>query len=139
MYLDANCPQLKGNTNSAYSACQPVLPSPLYPQDNSIASLLFGSSASVKDAKVATVGSGPEITWEVSGPTGFRPDPGIQGPGFVFYFIYLFLAMLGLRCCARASHCAGFACCKAQALGVWASVVVALGLNWPLVHRIFWD
>ena len=74
MYLDANCPQLTGNTNSAYSACQPVLEntSPLHPQDNSIASLLFGSSASVKDAKVATVGSGPEITWEVSGPTGFR-------------------------------------------------------------------
>ena len=30
---------------------------------------------------------------------------------------------------ARASHCGGFSCCGAQALGVWASVVVALRLS----------
>ena len=65
---------------------------------------------------------------------------------FTFYlFIYLFLAVLGLRYCewgfstcgewwllfrcgARASHCAGFSCCRAQALGARASVVVAYGL-----------
>ena len=49
---------------------------------------------------------------------------------------YLFLAALGLCCCAwafsscgvRASHCSGFSCCGAQALGVRASVVVARGL-----------
>ena len=55
------------------------------------------------------------------------------------YFIYLFLAVLGLCCCtrafsscgervhcgARASHCGGFSCCGAWALGAWASVVVA--------------
>ena len=35
------------------------------------------------------------------------------------------MAMLGLRCCARASHCGGFSCCGAQALGTWASVAVA--------------
>ena len=43
----------------------------------------------------------------------------------VFYnFIYLFLAVLGLRCClhrsssgVRASHCGGFSCCRAWALG----------------------
>ena len=29
-----------------------------------------------------------------------------------------------LRCGARASHCGGFSCCGAQALGAWASVVV---------------
>ena len=38
---------------------------------------------------------------------------------------------LGLlfRCGARASHCGGFSCCGAQALGAWASVVVAHGLS----------
>ena len=49
------------------------------------------------------------------------------------YFIYLFLAALGLcchtwafsSCGARASHCSGFSSCRAQALGAWASVVVA--------------
>ena len=58
------------------------------------------------------------------------------------YFIYLFLAVLGLCCCARAfsswrwagatlhcgvqtSHCSGFSCCGAWALGARASVVVA--------------
>ena len=65
---------------------------------------------------------------------------------FFFNFIYLFLAVLGLCCysgffsscgewgllsgCgARASHCAGFSCCRAQALGTWTSVVVAHGLK----------
>ena len=44
------------------------------------------------------------------------------------YFIYLFLAALGLRCCARAfssccawaSHCGGFSCCGERALGTRA-------------------
>ena len=44
-------------------------------------------------------------------------------------FIYLFLAALGLPCCARASHCSGFSCCGARALGVQASVAVARGLS----------
>ena len=56
---------------------------------------------------------------------------------FVFLnkLIYLFLAVLGLCCCARAfsscsergllfivraSHCGGFSCCGAQALGTRA-------------------
>ena len=60
-------------------------------------------------------------------------------------FIFLFLAALGFRCCTRAfsscsgggatlrcgaqaSHCGGFSCCGARALGAWASVVVAHGL-----------
>ena len=60
-------------------------------------------------------------------------------------FIYLFLAVLGLHCCARAfsscgeweatllcgaqaSHCSGFSCCIAWAVGTRASVVVARGL-----------
>ena len=32
------------------------------------------------------------------------------------------------RCGAPGSHCLRFSCCKAQALGMWASVVVAPGL-----------
>ena len=57
-------------------------------------------------------------------------------------FIYLFLSALGLHCCAQAfsscgeqgllfvavaqaSHCRGFSCCRAWALGKRASVVVA--------------
>ena len=43
----------------------------------------------------------------------------------VYLFIYLFLAVLGLRSCARASHHGGFSCCEAQALGTQASVSVA--------------
>ena len=63
----------------------------------------------------------------------------------IYLFIYLFLAVLGLRCCVRAfsscgergatlrcgawaSHCGGFSCCGARALGVWTSVVAAHGL-----------
>ena len=71
----------------------------------------------------------------------FSPFP------FLFFFlinlfIYLFLSALGLHCCAQAfsscgeqgllfvavaqaSHCRGFSCCRAWALGKRASVVVA--------------
>ena len=34
-----------------------------------------------------------------------------------------------LCCGVRASHCSGFSCCGARALGVRASVVVAHGLS----------
>ena len=34
-----------------------------------------------------------------------------------------------LSCGVQASHCRGFSCCRAQALGVWVSVVVACGLS----------
>ena len=34
-----------------------------------------------------------------------------------------------LRCGAWASHCSGFSCCGARALGSWASVVVAHRLS----------
>ena len=65
---------------------------------------------------------------------------------FIYSFIYLFIygcigslllhaGFLQLQragailCCgARASHCGGFPCCRAQALGTRASVVVARGL-----------
>ena len=39
------------------------------------------------------------------------------------------MAVLGLRCCAWASHCHGFPCCRTSALGAWASVVVAHRLS----------
>ena len=41
------------------------------------------------------------------------------------------VAMRGatLCCGAQASDCSDFSCCRAQALGVWASVVVAHGLS----------
>ena len=72
-------------------------------------------------------------------------------------FIYLFLAALGLHCCVRAFslvvaiggysllQCTGFSlqwllCCRAQALGTRASVVVACRLSscgsWALEHRL---
>ena len=34
-----------------------------------------------------------------------------------------------LCCCAQASHCSGFSCCRAWALGMQASVVVAHGVS----------
>ena len=44
-------------------------------------------------------------------------------------FLQLWRAGATLRCCAQASHCGGSSCCRAQALGVRASVVVAHGLR----------
>ena len=62
-----------------------------------------------------------------------------------YLFIYLFIfgctgssllcglslveASRGFRCGARTSHCGGFSCHRAQALGVRASVVVTHGLS----------
>ena len=43
-------------------------------------------------------------------------------------FLWLQRVRATLRCGARASHCGGFSCCGAQAVGAWASVVVAHGL-----------
>ena len=71
--------------------------------------------------------------------------------------LFLFLALLGLHCCmwafssfhksgllsscdAWASHWGGFSCCRAQALGAWASVIAARGLSswgsWALEHGV---
>ena len=44
-------------------------------------------------------------------------------------FLYLHRVGATLRCRARDSHCGGFSCCGAWALGVRASVVVARGLS----------
>ena len=43
-------------------------------------------------------------------------------------FLWLRRAGATLRCGVQASHCSGFSCCGARALGVRASVVVAYGL-----------
>ena len=73
-----------------------------------------------------------------------------------FYYYYYYLAALGLCCCARAfsscgewwllfhcgaraSLCSGFSCCRAQALGTRASVVVTHGLNCSVACGIFPD
>ena len=44
-----------------------------------------------------------------------------------------------LRCGARASHCSGFSCCGARALGAQALVVVVHGLNCCTACGIFLD
>ena len=44
-------------------------------------------------------------------------------------FLWLRRAGATLRCGARASHCSGFSCCGAGALGSRASVVVARELS----------
>ena len=65
---------------------------------------------------------------------------------YFFFKFYFILAVLDLRCCAwtffncgklgllsscgsPVSHCEGFSCCRAQALGPWASVAAAHGLS----------
>ena len=42
-------------------------------------------------------------------------------------------------CAAQASHCGGFSCCRAWALGVWASEVVVPGLSGLPACGIFPD
>ena len=55
---------------------------------------------------------------------------------------WVFIAVQGLlpSCGVRASHCGGFSCCRAQALGCTASVVAAHGLSncdsQSLEHRL---
>ena len=55
-------------------------------------------------------------------------------------FLQLWRAGATLRCSVWASRGRGFSCCGAQALGVWASVVVARGLSscgsWALERRL---
>ena len=55
-------------------------------------------------------------------------------------FLQLWQVGATVRCGARASHCGGFFCCGAWALGAWASVVVACRLSscgsWALECRL---
>ena len=50
---------------------------------------------------------------------------------FFFWLRWVLAAVcrLSFSCGAQASHCGGFSYCRAWALGVWASVVVAHGLS----------
>ena len=69
----------------------------------------------------------------------YKPDTNVlyvNYPLILFYFLkinlfylFLFLAVFCLRCGAWASHCSGFSCCAAWALGTQASVVVACWLS----------
>ena len=43
-----------------------------------------------------------------------------------------------LYCGAWASHCCGISCCRAQTLGMWASVVAARGQQWWLLGSKLW-
>ena len=54
---------------------------------------------------------------------------------------FLWLGQVGapLCCGAQASHCGGFSCCRAQALGLIALVVGTLGLSCPIACRVFLD
>ena len=54
-------------------------------------------------------------------------------------FLQLRWARATLRCCVQASHCGGFSCCGAWALGAWASVVVVHGLSCSTAWGIFPD
>ena len=44
-------------------------------------------------------------------------------------FLQLWWVGATLRCSAWASHWGGFSCCRAWALGLWASIVVSHGLS----------
>ena len=86
----------------------------------------------------------PRSLQGLSSPTGdltWAPGPRGNFRHLVFVCLFvLFLAVLGLRCSTRASHCGGFSCCGAWALSARASVVVARGLSscgsWALEHRL---
>ena len=58
-------------------------------------------------------------------------------------FLQLWRAGATLHCSVRASHCGGLSCCGAQALGAWASVVVAHRLSgcgtWAQLLHGMWD
>ena len=49
---------------------------------------------------------------------------------FIYFWLrWVFVAGATLHCGVQASHCGGFSCCGARALGMWASVVVVHGLS----------
>ena len=78
------------------------------------------------------------------------PRSGISGPhgGSVFslFSVCLFSAVLYFRCCLwpfsgcqLASSWGGSSCCRAQAVGAWASVAVLPRLGWPTARGTFLD
>ena len=97
--------------------------------------LLLRSTGSRRAGSV-TVAHGPScsVACEIFPDQGSNPCPlhwqadsqPLRHQGSPFYLFLkinlfsLFLAVLGLRCGARASHCGGFLCCGARAVGVRA-------------------
>ena len=80
--------------------------------------------------------------WDIypaAGSLGHRTNTYLIFKNKFIYLIYLFLAVLGLCCSARASHCGGFSRCRARALGARAPVVVAHGLSCSVACGIFLD
>ena len=87
-----------------------------------------------------------------SPPPGLRHLPSLTWTAFFFFsgcvgssllcagFLQLWRAGATLCCSAQASHCSGFSCCGAQALGTRASVVAACWLSscgsWALARRL---
>ena len=81
--------------------------------------------------------------------SGYIPVVGFLGHMvllFFSYFMYLFLAVLYFCCCMwtfssceLASYWGGSSCCRAQAQGAWASVVVVPRLSCPTACGIFLD
>ena len=102
------------------------------------------------------------LTWQLRTPAGLRGWMWVLLVFFLFKFFLLFkkffyffgcvgssllrVAFLSLwragatlRCSVQASHCGGFSCCGARALGMRASVVVAHRLICSTACRIFLD
>ena len=78
----------------------------------------------------------------ITSPISTPPLDTIRAQGLVCLFCFL-LAVLRLQglfssCSARTSHCGGFSCCEARAIGCIGSVVVAqaqlLHSMWDLLH-----
>ena len=58
---------------------------------------------------------------------------------FAAFRLSLWQTEATLHCGAQASHCSGFSCCRAQALGARASEVVAHRLRCLVAYGIFLD
>ena len=91
---------------------------------------------------IAWVGTGRRL----DGCPVFALSTSLLGWYLFFFFLIIYFGCIGssllrtgflwlrrvgttLHCSARASHCGGFSCCRARALGARASVVVARGLS----------
>ena len=81
--------------------------------------------------------------------SGYIPVAGFLGHMVVVffnYFMYLFLAVLYFCCCMQtlssckpASYWGGSSCCRVQALGAWASIVVVPRISCPTACGICLD
>ena len=82
----------------------------------------------------ASLGQETAASSPILGPLlPFSFSQGVAHPCSFFFF----MVVLG-HCCSMwafsscnvwASHCSGFSCCRAQTLGIWTSLVVALRLS----------